>query len=104
MAKYVKTNDSNAYAVVVIFDIISKILFVCASVVLIYWLLAPFLSTMGIPVPSFISSVCEKPYGLAHMVGYVHRSGFNFAGGIAAVMLFILGYIFEIIRNFVCRH
>ncbi len=103
MAKYIKTSNSNAHAVIIILDIFSKILFFCASIVLVYWLLSPILRSMGMTIPAFLSSICEKPYGLANMVGYVHRSGFNFAGGIAAVILFILGYVFEFIRNAVCK-
>lgn len=101
---YYNTNGSNNLrALIVIFDILSRIAFVCASVVLIYWLISPFLVSMGIGIPGVISFICEKPYGLAHMVGYSYHGGWNFAGGIAALILFITGYIFELICDLLSR-
>ena len=98
-------SSNNFYVLIVIFDILSKIAIVLASIVLIYWLLAPVLVSMGIVIPAFIKNFCHGFYGLANMVGYVHRSGFNWAGGIAALILYIIGYIFEFVCNiFITRY
>lgn len=97
MRRHIDHSSNSAYAVAIIIDIISRIIFVCASVVLIYWLMKPFLLSMGIGIPGVISVVCEKPYGLANMVGYSYHGGWNFAGGIAALLLFVLGGILEYI-------
>ena len=96
-------SSNNLYALIVIFDIISRIIFLWAFLVLMYWLLTPFFIEFKIVMPNFISYICEKPYELASMVGYRYHDGINFAGGIAALILFIIGYIFELICNMLIR-
>lgn len=105
MTKNIKSYSSNNfYPFIITFDILSKIAFLCSSLVLIYWLLSPLLAAMGIGIPSGISNFCEKPYGLANLVGYSHHGGFNFAGGIAALIFFVVGFVFEFVRNLFIRH
>ncbi len=99
MPRYVRPSSNNENALIVIFDIISRIIFIYAAIVLIYWLFTQFVVAMGVRIPGVISAFCEFPYGLSHIVGYSHHGGFNFAGGIAALIMFIIGYIFELIRN-----
>ena len=96
-------SSSNMYALIVIFDILSRIVFVWAFFVVVYWLFTQFLAGMGINIPDFIKVICETPYRLAYMVGYTHHSGFNFAGGIAALIMFFIGYIFELICSMLIR-
>ena len=101
---YNSQNSNNAKALVVIFDIISRIIFIYAAIVLLYWLFTIFILPMGFRFPEFVNQFCQAPYGLTHTIGYVHRGGgLNFTGGIAALIMFVFGYIFELIRNAIIR-
>lgn len=99
MQRNIRPDNNNSTALFVIFDIISRIIFIYASIVLLYWLFTIFILPMGFRFPYFVSAFCEAPYGLAYMVGYTHHSGINFAGGIAAIILYVIGYVIELIRN-----
>ena len=87
MQRNYRPDNSNSTALAIIFDIICRIIFIYAAIVLIYWLFSVFVLSMGFRFP-----------------GYVHRSGINFTGGIAALILFVFGYIFELIRNAIIRN
>lgn len=104
MQRNYRPDNSNSTALAIIFDIICRIIFIYAAIVLIYWLFSVFVLSMGFRFPGVVSAFCEAPYGLAHTIGYVHRSGINFTGGIAALILFVFGYIFELIRNAIIRN